>query len=595
MTPVGQLLLVLDGQRARVLLSIVLLAVTVAAGVALMATSAWLISTAALHPSIAVLQVAVVGVRFFGISRGIFRYLERVVSHDTTFRLLALLRVRIYRGLVPWLPGRLPQARSGDLLARLVADVDTLEHAFLRVVAPACAALVVVTAVAATLAAFGASIALAATAALVLAATFAPWLGWRLGRVPGEALVACRASLSARIVDHVQGLADLLAFGRAGDHGRDTHVVGEALASAQVQAARASASGGMTVTLLADLGVLAVLASAIPAVRAQHVSGVNLAVVALLTLAAFEAVAALPAAAQGMAAARAAAARVFSIDATPDAGALPWHGVPAAVAAADVARPVVRRVEVRGLTFAYPGERHPVLHDVSFEVSTGGFTAVVGPSGSGKSTIAHLLMRFWDPPAGGVLADGYDILAGDADAWRRHVALMAQDVHLFTGTLADNLRMAWPDATEAAVQAAVRAAGLEELIARLPDGDRTWVGEQGARLSGGERQRLALARAILKPAPVLVIDEATASLDAAAEREILREIDALTAVRAVLLITHRTTGLERAREIVVLHTGRVVERGTYDALMSRGTWFPRMVALERDLAAAGSEAAGGTP
>ncbi|MCU0256949.1 MAG: thiol reductant ABC exporter subunit CydC [Vicinamibacterales bacterium] len=585
MTPLGTLARLLDEQRRRVLLSVLLLVATVGASVALMGTSAWLISTAALHPSIGVLQVAVVGVRVFGISRGVFRYLERLVSHDTTFRLLARLRLAVYRSLVPLVPSQVTFARSGDLLSRLVADVDTLEHALVRVAAPALAAAATIALVAVTLACFDPWVSMAATTALLAAATLAPWIGWRLGREAGEALVARRAELGAGLVDAVQGLPDLLAFGRARDHARVLDDTGRALERAQVQGARASALGGALVTLLSDAAAILVLALAVPLVRSGELAGVNLAVVALLTLAAFEAVAGLPAAAQGLAATRAAAARVFAFDAAGAMrvpGAPPAPGSAAGASAASTDGEAVLPVRVRGLSFTYPGSETPAVRDVSFDLSPGGVLAIVGPSGSGKSTIAHLLLRFWDPPPGTIEANGAEVLGLDADEWRAHVSFMGQGAHLFTGSVADNLLVARPGATAAQVAAAVRAAGLDECLGRLPDGERTWVGEQGAELSGGERQRLALARAILKPAPVLVLDEPTASVDPGTERAIARQVEALSRERAVLLITHRTAGLERAREILVLHDGVVVERGSYEALLSRGTWFPRMVALERD-------------
>lgn len=576
MTPARRVVRALATERARVAGSVWLLAATIGASVALMGTSAWLISTAALHPSISVLQVAVVGVRFFGIARGVCRYLERLVSHDATFRLIARLRVDVFRGLVPMVPGRWPEVRSGDLLARLVGDVDTLEHAFVRVVAPVLAASVVVAAVAAVLARVDAWVGMAATAGLLAAATLAPWCGWRLGRAAGEEAVRARADLGVAVVDAVQGLADLVAFGRAHDQATRVEHAGVRLARAQVRGGAAAASGGSLVMLIADVSALAVLAAAVPLVRAGEVAGVQLAVVALVTLAAFEAVSSLPAAAQGLAATRAAAARVFAFEPPGD------EPVESLSAAQEVPERI-GHIEVRGLSFTYPGSDAPVLRGLGLDLDAAGdFVAVVGPSGSGKSTIAHLLVRFWEPPAGTVLVDGVDVLAFGPDEWRRHVALMAQDVRLFTGTLAENVRMAWPDAPGEVVEAAVGAAGLDEVIARLPDGDGTWVGEQGALLSGGERQRLALARALLKPASLLVLDEPTASVDPDTEQLISATIASVAQRRAVLLITHRTAGLERAREILVVHDGAVVERGSYETLMARGTWFPRMVALERD-------------
>jgi thiol reductant ABC exporter CydC subunit len=579
MTPARRLAEVLDTERLRVVTAVVLLVLTIGASVALMGTSAWLISTAALHPSIAALQVAVVGVRFFGLSRGVFRYLERLVSHDATFRLLAALRVGVYRSLVPLVPGRLTLARSGDLLTRLVADVDTLEHAFVRVVGPALAALLVATGVAATLAFFHPAVSLAATAALLAAGTVAPWLAWLAGRRAGRQQVHLRATLGASLVDIVQGMADMLALGAGADRTACATEVSEALARSQAASARAAAASGAFVSLLGDVAVVAVLIAAVPLVEAGAIAGVHLAVVVLVTLAAFEAVAGLPTAAQGLAATSAAAHRVFAFETMP-AGPHAVTSLPEP--AASMAAPDVRHVQVRGLSFTYPGESVPAVAHIDFDLRPGGVLAIVGPSGSGKSTIAHLLLRFQEPPPGSVLVDGVDLAAIDADLWRTCVALMAQDVHLFTGTVEDNLRVARADATGEAVRKAVEAAGFDEVLARLPEGADTWVGEQGARLSGGERQRLALARALLRDAPVVVLDEPTASVDAASEALIADAVRRLAETHAVLLITHRTAGLAGAREIVVLHEGRVVERGRYDDLLARGTWFARMVALERD-------------
>lgn len=601
MTSISRTLAPLAPERARVALSVLLLSLTIGASVALMGTSAWLISTAALHPSIAALQVAVVGVRFFGISRGVFRYLERLVSHDVTFRILSRLRVATYRALVPLVPGRLVLAHSGDLLTRLVADVDTLEHALVRVVGPACAALVVCAAVAFMLAVFDASIAFTVVALLVAAGALVPWIAWRAGREAGRTLVTRRGDLAGALVDGVHGAADLVAFGRAASHARSVGVLGAGLRDAQVRSAQASALGSALVALCADGAAVAALALAVPLVRAGEMNGVNVAVVVLLSLAAFEAVAALPGAAQGLAATRAAAVRVFGLQ---DEGRVVsadfvGSGFSRRADAVDALAPLSdsrdsqlatrdhRRLSlaVRDLTFTYPGAREPVLRGLTFDLHPAGVVALFGPSGSGKSTIAHLIVRFWDPPPGTILAGDEDVAAMDPDVWRTRVALMSQNAHLFAGTLRENVLLAAPDASPESLMACITAAGLDEVVARLPQGLDTWVGEQGALLSGGERQRVALARAMLKAVPLLVLDEPTASVDAPTERRIAEAIDLLSRDRAVLLITHRTAGLERAREILVLHEGLVVERGSYAELMQRGTWFPRMVALERDEAA----------
>jgi ATP-binding cassette subfamily C protein CydC len=560
----------------RVGLAIGLQAATVGAGVGLMATSAWLVSTAALHPSIAALQVAVVGVRFFGISRGLLRYLERLVSHDVTLRILERLRVDVFRALSPLAPARLVSQRSGDLLQRLLGDVDVLEQAFVRIVAPAAGALVVAGLAAVLLARYGAAAPVVAVAGLVLAGAIVPWLAWRTGRLASARAVPLLGDLRARIVDAVQGVADLVVFGRTGSQADDIRTASVRLATAQVGAARSAALGGALAGFTADLTLVAVLAAVIPRVAGGSVDGVHLAVAGLLALAAFEAVAGLPAAVQALGATREAAGRLFELtDLEP--------AVPDRAPAA--ARPDGVTIAIRGLRFTYPGEATPALEDVSVSIDRGRLVAVVGSSGSGKSTLAHLLLRFWDVPAGAVWLDGRDIRDHAPSDVRRLFAFAAQRVALLTGTIRDNLCLARAEASDADLDAAARDAGLLPLVAALPDGYDTWVGEHGLHLAGGERQRLALARAFLSQAPFLLLDEPTANVDAIAERRILAAIRRRSSSQGTLLITHRLAGLDAADEIIVLADARVIERGTYADLVTRAGWFARMLDLQREAAA----------
>lgn len=558
-------------QRRRVALAVALSAATVGSGIGLMATSSWLISKAALHPSIAVLAVAIVGVRFFGLSRGVLRYLERLVSHDVTLRLLARLRPFVYRALEPLAPARLLAARSGDLLGRLVADVETLENVFIRVLGPSLSALAVALLTAALLLPRGAALSLAALGGLALGGVLVPRLSWKLGLQPGGRFIDTRAELHARLVDGVQGVAELLAFDCGERHVAEVERLSGRGAAEQVRLAQASALGGALTTLCAELTTLLVLALAIGQVRAGLLDGVELALVSLVTLAAFEAVAALPAGYPSLGATRVAARRLFElVDARP--------------AVADPAAPAPagpgRRLEARGLRFAY--EDGPALLDgIDLVLEPGRLLAVVGPSGSGKSTLAHLLLRFRDVGDGMLRLDGRDVRTLAADDVRARMAFAAQRTHLFAGTLGDNLRLARPEASGAEMAEAARRARLHDFALALPEGYDTWVGEQGLRLSGGERQRLALARAFLKDAPLLVLDEPTAHLDALTERAVLAEIGRARRAQGVLLITHRLVGLEAADEILVLAGGRVVERGTWSTLAQAGGTFARLLALQR--------------
>ena len=579
----------------RVALAVLLQVLTVLAGVGLMGTSAWLISKAALHPSIAVLQVAIVGVRFFGISRGVLRYLERLVSHDVTLRLLTRLRVQVYRALEPLAPARLVELRSGDVLGRVLEDVGSLEGLYVRLLGPSLSALVIAVVVGAVLVPLGTGLAVAALTGLAVAGLLVSGLVAHLGRDTGRRLVEARADLGARLTDGVQGVSEILAFGAEERHAARMAAQGRTLVAEQDRLARASALGGSLVGLTADLSVVAVLVLAIPAVRSGGLDGVNVAVAALLTLAAFEGVAALPTAWRELGTTGTAARRLFEVLDTPPAVEEPdprgrqWGDGPDR----GEERPPDREallLEARALSFSYPGAGRPALVGIDIRLRPGQRLAVVGASGSGKSTLAHLLLRFWDVPEGSLWIRGRDVCSLSTDAVRAEIAFAAQRTHLLTGTLRENLLLAKPGASEEEMERAVAAARLGGLVSRLPQGLDTWIGEQGHGLSGGERRRLALGRALLRPASILLLDEPTAHLDAVTERQVLDEIVHAGEGRATLLITHRLVGLEPFDEVLVLERGRVRERGRAAELASRGGPFARMLALQRTRGALGDEA-----
>lgn len=586
-TDAERLLRLVAPERRGVALAVLLQVLTVLAGVGLMGTSAWLISKAALHPSIAALQVAIVGVRFFGISRGLFRYLERLVSHDVTLRLLTRLRVRVYRALEPLAPARLTGLRSGDLLGRVLEDVGTLETLYVRLLGPSLSALVIAAVVGAVLLPVGPRLAAATLVGLGVAGLLMPGLAARLGRDTGRRLVETRAELGAELTDGVQGVGEILAFGAEERHAAGVAERGRTLVAEQDRHARATALGGSLAGLTADLSVVGVLILAIPAVGGGDLDGVSLAVVALLTLAAFEGVVALPAAWQGLGATGAAARRLFEVLDMPPAVEEPKRrgGDQAPVRDAPL-------LEFRGLSFSYPGASRPALDGIDLRLGRGQRLAVVGSSGSGKSTLAHLILRFWDVPGGSLWLRGRDVRSLPSDTVRGEIAFAAQRTHLFTGTLRDNLLLAHPEASEEEMGRVVEAAQLGELVSRLPRGLDTWIGEQGLRLSGGERQRLALARALLRPASILLLDEPTAHLDAVTERRVLDEIVRAGDGRATLLITHRLVGLDPFDEIVVLEDGHVEERGSAGDLALQGGIFARMLALQRARGALADDAFG---
>jgi thiol reductant ABC exporter CydC subunit len=552
-------------------LSILMGLATIASGIGLMATSAFIIARAALHPSIADLQVAIVGVRFFGIARGVFRYLERYVSHHVTFRLLARLRVWFYRALEPLAPARLMDYKSGDLLSRSVADIETLEHFYVRVIAPPLIAALVGALMAAWLASYNLWLALTLLACLAAAGLGVPLLTHELSRGLGRDMVAVRGELHAALVDGVQGAADLLAFGQEGRYQARVGGLNRELVDLQGRSARIGGLHAALTGLSMNLTTLAMLLVAIPLVGGGRLDGVYLALLVLAAIASFEAIVPLPLAVQYLENCLEAGRRLFEIvDARPVVHDPPSPAPP----------PDDYSLLVESLSFRYQPDEPPALDGVSLSLPPGGCLAVVGPSGAGKSTLVNLLLRFWEYETGRIVLGGRELRDYHPESLHRMIGVVAQDTHLFNATLRDNLLVARPDAASSDLAQAIRQAQLQDFVQALPHGYDTWLGEGGLRLSGGERQRVAIARALLKDAPLLILDEATANLDTLTEHEIMEAIRRLMAGRSTLIVTHRLVGLETVDEILVLQGGRVVERGRHCELVQTGKIYRHMWELQ---------------
>lgn len=548
----------LRGMFGWVILSVLLGGATVASSVALMGTSAYLISAAALHPSIAALEVAIVGVRFFGLARGVLRYLERLASHNANFRLLARLRVWFYRVVEPLAPARLSDYRAGDLLTRAVGDINTLEDFFVRALAPPAAAALVLVGVCWFTVGYAPASALALAVAFLLAGLAAPLLLLVLSRAPARRQVTLRASLNALLTDGILGLADTLAFGAEGQQqARLNDLTAELAALERRQAWIAALSAGL-MSLFAHGGAWAVLVLAIPLVAAGRLEGVMLAVLALAAQATFEAAAPLPQSALTFESSLAAGRRLFEIAEAHTAVEIPPVPLPL---------PPIPHLEVRSLRFRYAPDDPLALDGLDLDLAPGRSVALVGPSGAGKTTLIRLLLRLWDYSEGQIRLGGADLHCLDPEAVRSRFAVVAQNAYIFDATIEENLRLARPGASKDELLQALEAAQLADFVNRLPQGLNTWVGEHGVRLSGGERQRLALARALLQDAPILLLDEPVAHLDALTARAVLETILASASGRSLLLCTHSLMLLERVDEICVLRGGRIVESGDLNSLM----------------------------
>ncbi len=549
---------------------------TIGSRIGLMATSAFIIAKAALHPSIAELQVAIVGVRFFGIARGVFRYLERYVSHQVTFRLLARLRVWFYQALEPLAPARLMQYRSGDLLSRVVADVETLEHFYVRVIAPPVVAVLVGGLMWILMRSYDLGLAIVALVFLGLAGLGVPLLTQRLSQGLGQRMVRVRSELNVALVDGVQGMAELLAFGQEQRHRERVARLSQELVGLQGRMAWIGGLHSSLAGLLTNLAVLAVLVIAIPLVGEAKLDGVYLGLLILAVMSSFEAVSPLPLALQYLGNSLEAGQRLFEIvDAQPVVNDPPMPSP----------TPESYSLLMEGVSFGYGPQEPLALDQISFRLPQGGRLAVVGPSGAGKSTLVNLLLRFWEYETGRILLGGHELRRYRQEDLQRKIGVVSQHTHLFNATVRENLLLARPDASQADLVRAAQRAQIHEFIQSLPQGYATWIGEQGLRLSGGERQRLAIARALLKDPPILILDEATANLDTLTERAIVQAIHTLMAGRTTLIITHRLIGLEVADEILVLQGGRVVERGQHRDLLQIEGLYRRMWEMQNQMLA----------
>jgi ATP-binding cassette, subfamily C, bacterial CydC len=526
--------------RWRVALSVTLGALAVCFAAGLMGTAGYLITRAAERPEILSLGLAIVAVRFFGIGRPLVRYLERLASHDLALRTLARLRVRFYERIEPLAPAGLAAFRRGDLLSRLVSDVDALQNLFLRGLAPPLVALgsgaVLVGVSAAILPAAGLALGLG----LVLGGIVAPLVAARLGSSSGSGQAAARGELTAELVELLQAAPELAVYGREAETLERVRQADLELAGRARRDAAVAGIGEAATTAVSGLTVVAVLALAVSAHAHGDLSRVLVAALALLALAAFEATAPLLQAAQELGATVAAGGRLLELTDRDPPVRDPADPLPRP--------PGVPVVAFEGVTVAYA----PGLAGFDLRLEPGRRVALVGPSGRGKTTAANLLLRFLDPDAGRVTLDGHDVREYLQEDVRRTVAVAAQDAHLFSTTILENVRLARPEASDADVEEALRRARAWDWAVALPEGLDTLVGEEGRELSGGQRQRVAIARALLAGAPVLVLDEPTAHLDAETAEALVADVLAAADGRTVLLITHRPEGLHLVDEIVTI-------------------------------------------
>lgn len=535
--------------RGRLVLAILFGATALASGIGLTAVAAWLIARAAEHPPVLTLMVAVVAVRTFGLSKGVLRYLERLLGHDVAFRALARLRLRVYANLTRLAPAGLSAFRRGELLTSLVDDVTAVQDRYARVLVPAWSAVMAAIPATAIASALLPAAGVILLTGLAVFAFVVPALSVGMAGRADAGLASDRAELSSGMVESLNGVEEFGVLGALPDQLARVNTVAGQLAAKEVGLAWTRGLAGAVGTVIVALTIGATLLAAAPATRAGELDGPAFAVLALLPLAAFEAMNGLVAAIRNRQQVHASLRRVDNV----------LGSAPPMTPLEDTREPLGHRVVVRDLKARWPGADRDSLYGIDLDLPPGKKVAIVGPSGSGKSTLLAALLRFC--PATGVIEIGGTPLAAVPESTlRRTVGLAAADAHIFDSTIAANVRLARPDAADTALRYALRRAGLLAWVDSLPRGLETPVGEHGRNLSGGQRQRLALARALLADVPVLLCDEPDASLDVATADRLIADLLTAAEDRTVVIVSHRPESLAGVDEVLELDGGRVVER-----------------------------------
>ena len=543
-------------------LGVVLAIVTLLASIGLITLSGWFLSASAvvgvsgLYSFNYMLPAA--GVRGAAITRTAGRYFERLVSHDATFRVLQHLRVSTFSKLLPLSPAGLARFRQGDLLNRIVADVDTLDHLYLRVISPLVGALVTIVVVTIGLSILDVTLALTLGGIMLLTLLLLPPLFYRAGKPTGEKLTTLRGEYRQQVTSWLQGQAELTIFGASERYRAQMENTELSWHDAQRRQSELTALSQAVMLLINAVAVLAMLWLAAGGVGGDTQPGSLIALFVFCALAAFEALAPVTGAFQHLGQVIASAVRITQIT---------QHPPEVRFSENQTSPPAQVALALNNVSFSYAQQPQKALDDLSLQINAGEHVAILGRTGCGKSTLLQLLTRAWDPAAGEIALNGQPLASLSEPALRATISVVPQRVHLFSATLRDNLLLASPRATDDTLAAVLAQVGLEKLLDE--SGLNSWLGEGGRQLSGGELRRLAVARALLHDAPLLLLDEPTEGLDATTESQILDLLERVTQGKTVLMVTHRLRGLSRFDRIIVMDNGQIIEQGNHTALLAK--------------------------
>lgn len=552
--------------------------VAAAAAIGLLSLSGWFISAAAfagLSPATAYLFnffLPSIGVRVFAVLRTLARYAERVLTHESTFRILESLRVWFYERLEPLAPAGLWRFRSGDVLNRIVADIEALENLYLRTFSPSAIAGMVSAILFIVVSAFDARIAAVSWILLAAAGIGVSLASLRAGEPIGREIASRSAELRIRLVEGLQGMAEIKLFGAEAVYRSAVDASQAALTASQHRMAWINGAAAAAIHVLSGVAVVAALFLGAALVSGGSVDGTKLAVIVLAVMVSFETIFALPAAYQYLGRTREAGRRLLEI-----------VGTPPPVTFRESTQPLPDRFDVTfdHVRFRYRKELSPALDDLTLTIPHGQRTAVVGESGAGKTTLANLLVRFFDPESGVIRIGGCDLRGFSEEDLRRAVVVLSQQSHLFSATIRQNLLIGKPAASEEELRRALAAARVLDFVDNLPEGLDTWVGEAGHLVSAGQARRLAVARAILRDAPIWVLDEPSEGLDRITEKKLQESLLDVTAGRTVLWITHRLANMGDMDAVVVIHQSRIADQGPHAELLVRNrnyaAWHARLV------------------